>query len=380
MKYFSILFTAVLLLGSWTARAEEIEDQYLRVMNLSDQADTLKTSGHPDAALLKYKEAQRALLTFQKNYPRWNMNVVSFRLNELTKNINALSGKIPETATTSTSASDSQVKLLEPGSEPRKALRLKPNPGDEQTLVLSIKSSMNMKLGDIPEQKMKLPGMEMNISTTVKEISKDGDITFDIQFLDSSVSEDVEVMPQITEGLKTALANIKGQSGTATISSRGLNKKLDVKAPEGADPQTKQILEQMRQSFANLSVPLPAEPVGIGAKWEVKIPYQYQGMKIDQDSLYELTSMEEDRITTKSTIKQSAANQKIQSPVMPALKLDLVKMEGHGTGETTVELSKIIATEGQAEVHSELNMSMNTESQKQSMTMKIDSNISAKTK
>jgi hypothetical protein len=378
MKHFSILFTLVLILGSWTAQGEEIEDQYLKVMRLSDQAETLKTSGRADAALAKYKEAQRALLTFQKNYPRWNMNVVSFRLNELTKNINALSGDAPPA--TSGTSSDSQVKLLEPGAEPRKVLRLKPNQGDQQTLIMTIKTIMNMQLGDIPEQKMKLPGMEMTLTTTVKEVSKEGDITYEVQFTDSSIIEDVEVMPQISEGMKTVLANMKGMSGTASMSSRGISKKLDLKAPEGADPQTKQTVDQMKQSLSSLSAPLPSEAVGIGAKWEAKMPFQSQGMKINQTVVYELTSLEQDRLSAKSTITQSAANQKIQNPTMPGLKLDLTKMEGNGTGEMTMELSKIVATDSLADIHAELNMSMDTGGQKQAMTMKMDSNVSVKAK
>jgi len=379
MKQFSILFTLVLVLASWTAKAEEIEDQYLRVMRLSDQAEDLKTSGRKDAALAKYKEAQNALLTFQKNYPRWNMNVVSFRLNELTKNINALSTSSAEPGATGT-ASEPQVKLLEPGGEPRKVLRLKPNQGDQQTVVMSTKTTMDMQLGDIPAQKMKLPVMEITMSTTVKEVSKEGDVTYEVQFQDSSVSEDVEVMPQIIEGLKTVLSNLKGMSGTGTMSSRAIGKKLDLKVPDTADPQTKQIIEQMKQSFANMSAPFPVEAVGLGAKWEARTPLQYQGMKINQTVVYELTALEEGRISTKSTISQNAANQKIQSPAMPALKLDLTKMEGHGTGETTMELSKIVATDGQAEMHADLNMAMNAEGQKQTMTMKMDSTVSVKAK
>lgn len=379
MKRFCILFTVALLLAPWTAQAEEIEDQYLRVINLADQADTLKTTGRTEAALAKYKEAQRALLTFQKTYPRWNMNVVSYRLNDLSQNVNALSAKTagPESAT---SASDAQVKLLEAGAEPRKVLRLKPKPGDQQTLVLTIKTGMSMKLGDIPDQKMKLPAMEMTINTTVKEVSSDGDITYEVKFLDGSVAEDAEVMPQISEGMKASLANLKGTSGTAKMSSRGVGKELDIKAPEGADAQTKQALEQVKQSVASLGAPFPVEAVGIGAKWEAKIPFQSQGMKIDQTVVYELTALEGESITAKSTITQTAANQKIQSPAMPALKLDLTKMEGHGTGEITLELSKIIATDAAAEIHSDLSMAMDTGGQKQTMAMKLDSNITVKSK
>jgi hypothetical protein len=211
-------------------------------------------------------------------------------------------------------------------------------------------------------------------------VASNGDITYELRFLESSVEEDPEVLPQISEALKASLTKTKGMSGTATMSSRGLSKGLDVQAPEGADAQTRQAIEQMKQSFANLSVPFPSEAVGLGAKWQVKMPFESQGMKIEQTSVYELISMEEERLTAKSTITQSAANQKVQSPAMPALKLDLSKMEGHGTGEISLELSKIMAPEGTATVHSDLSMAMNTEGKKQTMGMKMDLNISMKSK
>ena len=119
-------------------------------------------------------------------------------------------------------------------------------------------------------------------------------------------------------------------SGTGTISSRGFSKGIEFKAPPGADPQTRQIMDQMKDSFASLAAPLPEEAVGPGAKWEVRMPIKSQGMTIDQTATYELVSIEGESLTTKSTITQHAANQKIENPAMPGLKVDLTKMTGNG--------------------------------------------------
>jgi len=81
-----------------------------------------------------------------------------------------------------------------------------------------------------------------------------------------------------------------------------------------------------------VAVQLPEEAVGPGAKWEVKMPVHSQGMTIAQTTSYELLSLEAERLTVTNTVSQSASNQKIQSPVMPGLKVDLTKMTGTGTG------------------------------------------------
>ena len=375
MKCFSSLFVIVLLLGSWPASAQvgEEDDKYLRVMRLADEADTLKTSGHPAEALAKYRQAEAALRNFQKINPRWNMNVVAFRLNDLAQNIATLE-KGPGLATNN-SQGDSQVKLLEAGAEPRKVLRLHPKPDDQQTLTLAIKLGINLKMGEALDRKMKVPEMTMTMNVTVKSVSAAGDINYEILMGDGAVAEDQEVMPQISEGMKAALANIKGLSSTGTMSNRGLNKALDVKAPENADPQTRQAVEQIKQALVNIATPLPAEPVGMGAKWEVKMTLQSQGVKMDQTVIYELTSSDEESLTTKNTITQSAPKQKVQSPAMPALKFDLGKMDGHGTGETTLELSKLMPQAATANIQSDMMMEMNAEGQKQTVTMKIDENL-----
>src|SRR5258708_6340100 len=95
MKSFAALIVITLFILLRPARAQEPDDQYLRVFTLIEQADSLNTNNQTGAALAKYQEAEKALRNFQRSYPRWNMNVVSFRMNQIEQKIAALSGSAP---------------------------------------------------------------------------------------------------------------------------------------------------------------------------------------------------------------------------------------------------------------------------------------------
>ena len=103
-------------------------------------------------------------------------------------------------------------------------------------------------------------------------------------------------------------------------------------------------------------------------------------MTINQTAAYELVSIDGDRLSTKATITQSAANQKIQNPAMPAIKLDLTKMTGTGSGDFTFDLAQPLPSQGRLDMHSELLMGANTGGEKQTMTMKMDLNLRLESK
>jgi hypothetical protein len=169
-------------------------------------------------------------------------------------------------------------------------------------------------------------------------------------------------------------------SGSGTTSSRGFSKGFEFKAPSDSNPQARQVVDQMKDSFTELAALLPEEAVGTGAKWEVKMPLKTQGMTIDQTATYEVVSLEGENFKTKSTIVQQAANQKIQNPAMPGIKVDLTKMTGTGNSERTFDLGKLLPTAGTGRVHTDTAMAMNMGGQKQAMTMKMDIDVRFETK
>ncbi len=98
-------------------------------------------------------------------------------------------------------------------------------------------------------------------------------------------------------------------------------------------------------------------------------------MTINQTATYEVVSLEGESLTTKSTIAQQAANQKIQNPAMAGMKVDLTKLTGQGTGERTFDLANLLPTAGTGREHTDASMAMNMGGQKQAMSMKTDMEV-----
>jgi hypothetical protein len=379
----SLILLAVLVAGSPLQAAEEPEDKYLRILSVIDQAETLQAGGKSDLAKAKYQQAQKGLLDLKQNHPVFNPKIVAFRLKEVTAKLEAFSkpppvadasatAGVPSRPATAAAPAGAQVKLLSAGAEPRRPLRIQAKPGDKQKLGMTMQIGMNIGMGDMPAQDMKMPAITLDMEVTVKEVAANGDITYETIMGDANVAEEADAMPQMVDAIRTAFEGLKGLSGTGTISSRGIGKSTDLKLPDDTNPQMRQTVQQMHESFSTLTAGFPEEPIGPGAKWEITVPLKSQGMTITQTTGYQLASVDGENLTVKSTVTQSAANQKIESPAMPGLKMDLNKMTGKGTGEARINLTQVLPAQATMDSKSEIEMAMNLGGQKQAMAMKMD--------
>ena len=384
---------ALVLASLCAALAQTQEDVYLKIYALIEQADGLADKGKTDQALAKYAEAQTALKGFQKANRNWSTKMVSYRATYVADRIAALSPKpappIPTNAPEASSASASTppeaqkaakpassvpalpLKLLGAGSEPRQALRLHPKTGDKQTLTTSMKLNVDMTMADMPSQAIKTPAMTLTAEVTVKDVSPAGDITCDLTITDAGVANEPGAMSQVIDALKPALDKMKGQSGTVIISDRGASKGLELNTPAESEAQTRQIMALLKDSFAMLSVPLPEQPVGPGARCETRNTIKSQGVNVDQTTTFELASADGDQLALKSTIAQRAPNQKMEFPAMPSLKFDLNNMTGKGSGETSLNLAQLMPSKSSADLQSDFTLGANIGGQPRTVSMKL---------
>ncbi len=87
------------------------------------------------------------------------------------------------------------VRLLEAGAEPRRQLRYAPAPGDKASLTMTMKMGMQMTMGDRAAPKTNLPAMVMVMNIDVQEVGANGDITYSMKLVDTSVGEATEDFP-----------------------------------------------------------------------------------------------------------------------------------------------------------------------------------------
>jgi len=192
---------------------------------------------------------------------------------------------------------------------------------------------------------------------------------------EASLSDEPGAAPMVAEAMKSSVSKLNGLTGTGIVSNRGITKSVEMKMPADADPQIRQVMDQMKESFSNVGALLPEEAVGPGAKWEAKMALKSQGMAIAQTLRYQLASIEGERLAAKIEISQSSANQKMQNPAMPGIKVDLTRMEGTGTGDLTLDLAQILPLQMTMDLHSEMSMGMSIAGQKQAMSMTMDLNM-----
>lgn len=378
---FSVALLALATLAvTIPTQASERDDQYLEAFHLIQDADGQLKAGDKARALAKYQKAEALLQDYRRTYPDFGQKMVAFRLSYAAQRISELSEKpaaeaanAPQSAPVA-SAPVAGVKLLSAGEEPRKVLRLHPKAGDKQSLSMVMKLAMEIQVGQMQNQAIKLPAIKMPMEVTVKSVSPEGDISFESVMGDPSMGEDGGD-PQVAAAMKAAIGSVKGMTSKGIMTSRAIAKATEMRLPTGANPQISQALDQMKDSFSQLSAPFPEEAVGTGAKWEYTQLIKSQGMTLTQTATYELLSIDGDSIATKSSFSQTAANQKISSSAMPGMKVDLTKMSGRGTGEFKLDLGQLLPVEARSDSHSEISMGMTAGGQKQSMNMKMDVNL-----
>jgi hypothetical protein len=370
------------------------DEQYIKIMAIIDKADALRAAGQADAARAKYAEAERALLVFKANNPLFAPKTVAYRLKIVTERADARPPVVTptnsstakpkakaETEPAAAAVAKGGVKLLEPGAEPRNVLRYHPKPGDKQTAVMTVKIKMDMPMpagpGGAAAAMPTIPTMNIPMDITVQSIAANGDITFESVMGEATLTEEPGIAPEVIQGMKTALTGIKGLSTVGVLSSRGITKKMDMKAPPNENPQMRQFMDQIKEGTGNMGVPFPEEPVGAGAKWEAVKPSKMQAMTVNQTGNYELVSVEGDKVSTKFTMNFDAANQKGQAPA-PG-QPDVLQMNGKANGTSNLDLSRLLGTSAKFDMHMEMKMEMTMGNQKRPMDMKMDMNMSLDT-
>jgi len=227
------------------------------------------------------------------------------------------------------------IKLLEPGAEPRKALRYKLTKGTEQLIDNTTDMAQTMAIGEMKQPTMELPTMTINMKVKVVDV-KDGQATITADIAGNDIVGKEGGNPMMVTMMKGAFDGMTGTSLTVTMSDRGEIVPGEIKVPDDAEPMIRQQLESIQQSLGQLALPLPEEPIGSGAKWTVTANMNTGG--IDQVVVYTVTvdKIDGDNVTLKTAISSEAGKQEAKLPNMPpGMKAELQSLKMVGTGSQT---------------------------------------------
>ncbi len=273
--------------------------------------------------------------------------------------------------TAAAAGSAPEVKLIKPGAEPRRELRLVVKPGQTEAMKMTMTMAIGMKLGAKSQPTSKLPPMIMDMAMKIIDVKPNGDFRYEFSLTGTDVAATPGVDPKVQGAIKQALGQLKGLSGWAVVSNRGISKEAKINVPPGADAQTKQVMQGMEQAMQQMGAPLPEEPVGLGAQWQVITKLSQNGIQIGQTATYDMVKLAGDALSCKVAITQHAPKQKVPSPL--GVTVDLLSMKSTGSGTTDLRLTKIAPVKSQVKVTSLVKMGMpKNQIMEMNTTMQID--------
>ncbi len=275
-----------------------------------------------------------------------------------------------------------KLKVLNTGAEPRRELRFRPAVNSKQTMIMTMGMSMNMKIGENSFPKIPIPKMVMKLDLNVRKVDLGGDIYYSFAYTDIKVVADKDTPPELLAATEKTLKSLIGVKGDIVINSSGEIKSKKLFLPKTIDKTVKSTLEQFDRSIDQLSNRFPREMLGLGAKWQMDNALQYNGMKLNQSSTYEIVKIDETGMTIKTQIMQSSPPQDISLPKVGKAKVKLVSLNSNGEGSYTIRFDSLLPIAGGLLINTDSQMSIQNNPKEEPVTVVskigIDLNFSDK--
>jgi hypothetical protein len=190
---------------------------------------------------------------------------------------------------------------------------------------------------------MPMPRMTVTFDTTTADKNPAGDFKIDSHLTATSVEPNGGQQEQIARALRPQIESMRGLGMVYWVGAKGRVHDVKLDVPPGVPPTAQQILGGMSQSFESMVTPLPAEPVGVGARWQVVSRRAMGGADLLQSEVYTLKSRSVAGATLDVTIVQLSASDTLHTAQMPAgMSVKLRSFSSTGSGTTKVDLASVV--------------------------------------
>jgi hypothetical protein len=215
--------------------------------------------------------------------------------------------------------------------------------------------TMGTKSGATTIPPTSLPRMAITLGLTITDKNPAGDAKIDAIVDAFDVQPKGIAQEQIAATMRPALEGVKGLGLTYWVSPQGHVHDLEVKAGPSEQAAAQQALAGMNQSFESMVVPLPKEPVGVGAEWEVVSRIASSGADLLQYSTYSLKSREGTEASLDVKVAQLAASDSVQAPGFPpGVSARLRAFKSGGAGTNRIDTTSVAPRGGQLAVKSSM--------------------------
>jgi hypothetical protein len=229
-----------------------------------------------------------------------------------------------------------ETEVIEQGGEPREKLRYTRAAGLTEDLViqLGLATLLESREGALAVQPPVLTlGLTMGAVAKVSE----GVWSYPFSFKVIGVAAGEGADPAMVNELTTAVAPLSAVKGEFEVDDRGITRRADVDMPRDASARLLAMLGNIRTSL--ITVPLPEQEIGVGARWKVQRLNQVGRITTTQTMTYSLLERKGQLLRLGVTLQQSAAPQEV--PFGDDATLQIEAYEVSGTGSMVIDLAGI---------------------------------------
>lgn len=232
--------------------------------------------------------------------------------------------------------------LDEGGEEPRELLRYSPSVGAREPVLL-VSELRTEHIVDGRSSVVRLPPTEFE-GVLLVESSADGHIATRLTFNAVRIKPAPRLERGVIGSLRREWANLVGMSFASSVSPRGelASTNLVLPAEQPAPAPLREPIQALFDIVRNLQVPLPEEPIGVGALWTVTEKVTSDGVTYDRSTTYRVLRREAARWVIERVIVESAAPQPFDLGEMPAsMTARITAIDGSARGTIVLDPTRL---------------------------------------
>jgi hypothetical protein len=277
---------------------------------------------------------------------------------------------------TEVSPSARVLRLISPGTEPLEPVRYALTVGTQQRISLTLHLSMRVDAKGSPIPPVTAPGLRLVLELSVVEATREGGGRCQLVVADADLADLDEAPPALVAEMRKGLPQLLGARGELTIQPDGAVRQVVLDVPNNLGNELGQFVAAVRLSLDGLAVQLPAEPIGLGASWDVAEAIEQSGLRVRQKTLYELAARSGGRVRLRFQISQTSERQRATlAGLPPGVTTDIVSFDSAGSGEVEIDLGRPAPVHEKVDVTTGVSFRLEQAGKSQAMSLSSESRL-----
>lgn len=233
--------------------------------------------------------------------------------------------------------------LLDPGAAPRRPLRYAVPDGQREACRMSMEQHLTMDPAEVKIPDSAFPVEHYLFDLAVDGVEDGGDVRTTWSLREARQTSKTPVPPALQKSYAHLSKTLVGLGGSQRVTANGMLRSHAMRPKPDMPAMLRAQTERLARGLSDLTVPLPVEPVGVGARWEVTEALDAVGLRVTRTLTFELRGIDGDTLDVLMEIAQTAPKQTLHLPILQSgPSITLLSLHTVGEATTRVDLGHLL--------------------------------------